>query len=155
MEVRVEWWSRLTFQSISCPMNLNNQKYSLFRKIYDKGTHDNIIREFIIFELSLWRHKIRLWTFAAWHHTVQNSRMNVGTIPCSHELDRNSDLQLLMPGNQFEEEKKTSALEDTQEHAIASNYNLLIWKRRSLHQLVVCRQVKFNRFIGLLFLNNY
>jgi hypothetical protein len=52
--------------------------------------------------------------------------MNVGTIPCSHELDRNSDLQLLMPGNQFEEEKKTSALEDTQEHAIASNYNLLI-----------------------------
>lgn len=108
MEVRVEWWSRLTFQSISCPMNLNNQKYSLFRKIYDKGTHDNIIREFIIFELSLWRHKIRLWTFAAWHHTVQNSRMNVGTIPCSHELDRNSDLQLLMPGNQFEEEKKLS-----------------------------------------------
>ena len=92
-------------------MNLNNRiNYSLFRKKYDKGTHDNIIREFIIFEL-----------------TVQNSRMNVGTIPYSHELDRNSDLQLLAaPGNQFEEEKKTSALEDTQEHAIASTYNLLI-----------------------------
>ena len=53
--------------------------------------------------------------------------MNVGTIPSSHELDRNSDLQLLAaPGNQFEEEKKTSALEDTQEHAIASTCNLLI-----------------------------